>query len=102
MPHELLLGNFAFVSIDDVASASGLSAEDVKELAALGLLEPTSPEQTMYSARAIEIARAAHRLRVDFDLPLAGVALALAYRERIRELEARLHLLECLIPGAKD
>lgn len=39
--------------------------------------------------------RGAARLKRDFDLNPAGLALALTYLERIRELEARLRRLEC-------
>ena len=66
----------------------------------LGVLEPCSAEASgdLFSARCIELARMARRLQVDFELPLSGVALALAYRERVRQLEERVHRLECELP----
>ncbi len=98
---ELLLNEFTLVSFSEVVAASGLSAEEVRELVDLGVLEPQAPAaaEWTFTARAIELARAARRLQLDFDLPLAGAALALAYRERIRELECELRLLRCQLPG---
>jgi len=43
-------------------------------------------------------ARRAARLRDDFGLDASGMALALAYLERIEELERRLREPECLLP----
>lgn len=98
-PAELLLDDFALASIAEIRSASGLSAEEIDELIALGVFEPVSREATLYSARCIELARAARRLMVDFDLSPNAVALALAYRSRIRQLEAELRRLECQLPA---
>jgi MerR-like DNA binding protein len=99
---ELLLNDFTLVSLGDIATASGLSAADVEELVALGALEPTSGAKAAFSARCIEVARSARRLQIDFDLPLQAIALVLAYRERIRQLEAQLRALECQLPARRD
>jgi len=97
---ELLLSEFAVVSLNEIASSTGFSARKIEELIELGVLEPCGQQgaEAVFPARCIELARAARRLQRDFELPLAGAALALAYRERIRELEDRLRLLECLLP----
>ncbi|HEY8553008.1 MAG TPA: chaperone modulator CbpM [Burkholderiales bacterium] len=99
---ELLLSELLYVSVSEVAAASGLSVEDIGELIDLGALEPAphAGAEVSLPARAIEAARAVRQLQRDFELPLAGAALVLAYRERIRELEERLRLLECLVPEA--
>ncbi|HEX7043799.1 MAG TPA: chaperone modulator CbpM [Burkholderiales bacterium] len=99
---ELLLSECVYLSVGEVAAASGLSAEEIDELIDLGVLEPAphaGPEASL-PAHAIEAARAVRRLQRDFELPLVGAALVLACRERIRELEQRLRLLECLVPEA--
>jgi MerR HTH family regulatory protein len=98
---EMLLNESAVVSFSEIVTASGLSAEELNELIELGMCEPCGTEgtQPLFAANAIELARAARRLQIDFELPLAGVALVLAYRSRIRELEERLQLLECQLPG---
>lgn len=100
-PQELLLSEFTLVSVSEIAASSGLSPREIEELVELGVFEPRAHEaaHALFSARCIELARAARRLQLDFELPLAGVALALTYRERIRELEERLHRIECELPG---
>lgn len=104
-PQELLLDEFATVSFSEIVTASGFSEEELNELIELGVLEPCRQGEAdrIFSARAIELARGARRLQIEFELPLAGVALVLAYHERIRELEQRLRRLECQLPGgARD
>jgi hypothetical protein len=44
---------------------------------------------------AITVARKALKLKVDFDLLPAGIAIALTYQQRIKELEKRVKELEC-------
>lgn len=97
---EQLLNDDILVSISEVATSSGLSVQDISELTELGVFEPRAREPIwMFPAQCIDLARSAHRLQVDFDLSLRGVALALSYRQRIRELEEKLHRLECELPG---
>lgn len=95
---EFLLNDFTLVSIGDIAAASGFTAGEVEELVALGAFEPSAGEKTAFSARYIEIARCARRLQIDFDLPLHAIALVLAYRARVRQLEVELRRLECQLP----
>lgn len=100
-PRELLLNEFTFVSFSEIVESSGLSAAEIRELVDLGVLEPQAQPgaEGEFAARSIELARAVRRLQLAFDLPLAGAALVLAYRERIRELERELRLLRCQLPG---
>jgi hypothetical protein len=49
--------------------------------------------------RSIGVARAAYRLRRDFDLETHGVAVLLAYLDRIRDLEAQLCALRARLPS---
>ena len=100
-PRELLLNEYTVVSFAEVVAASGFSVDELNELIELGMFEPCGRQgaEQMFSARVIELARAARRLQIDFELPLASVALVLAYRERIRELEERVRQLECQLPG---
>lgn len=104
-PPEIPLDEFTVVSFSEVVAASGLSAEELNELIELGLCEPCGTEgtQSLFGVDALELARAARRLQIDFELPLAGAAIVLTYRERIRELEERLRLLEWQLSGrARD
>jgi chaperone modulatory protein CbpM len=52
----------------------------------------------MFSAVSITVARTARRLRDDFELEPHGVAVLLAYLDRIRELEAQLRALQARLP----
>jgi chaperone modulatory protein CbpM len=102
---ELLLDEFAVVSFTEVVTASGLSAAEFDELIELGTCEPCRLEggERFFPASTIDLARTARQLHIDFELPLVGVALVLAYRDRIRELEERLRQLECQLPtGLRD
>lgn len=90
------------VTLTDLTRASGLSAHEVRELVELGAFEPqTQAGEWLFASRCIELARAARRLQTDFELPPAGVALALTYIERIRELEQQLRALECQLLGMR-
>lgn len=77
-----------------------MSRDEIQELVELGVFAPRSAASAEweFSARCIELARLARRLRAEFELPLSGVALVLSYRERIRDLEERLRRLECEVP----
>lgn len=95
----LLLNEVTLVTLTELAESSGLTTVEIRELVELGAFEPrTEGAEWLFTARSIELARAAHRLRAAFDLSAPGIALVLAYVERIRELEQRLRELECQLP----
>jgi chaperone modulatory protein CbpM len=83
------------VALRELAEASGLSEAEIVELVEYGALAPSdaTAAQWTFSVREITVARTAHRLREDFALEAHAVALMLAYRERIRELEKALQAL---------
>jgi chaperone modulatory protein CbpM len=62
------------------------------------VLEPAGDARS-FPGQALRQARRAARLRDDFGLNAPGMALALAYLERIDALERRLHELECQLLG---
>lgn len=99
-------GSFAAISLLDaahklslleLAKASGLCPEEIEALVDFGVLEPLTadPSGAHFPAFCLILARRAYRLRVDFELNPSGIALALTYLQRIEDLEARLHELEC-------
>lgn len=93
MDYELIL-------LAEFESASGLTRAEIVELVEHGIFAPagkTSDEWAFHES-ALTLARVAARLRADFDLPPASLALLLAYRERMLELERRVRELECLLP----
>jgi chaperone modulatory protein CbpM len=84
----------------DLAELSGLSEAEVSELVEYGALTPADEAsgQWVFSMRSITVARSARRLREDYELEPHGVALVLAYLDRIRELEAQLRALQAQLP----
>lgn len=98
---QLLLGEDYCVTLAELSASSGFSDAELTELVDLGAL-PARAEASgwLFAARSLELARTAQQLRADFDLSLPGVALLLAYRDRVQELERRLRDIECLLPRA--
>lgn len=99
---QLLLGENYCVTLAELAASSGFNDVELHELIELGAL-PARQEPTgwVFAAHCLELARAARQLRADFDLSLPGVALVLAYRERVHELEQQLRDVECLLPRGR-
>lgn len=84
------------IALEDLAAASGLERAEIVELVEFGVFQPEGPVgHWLFARRAIIEARRAARLRDDFGLNAPGMALALAYLERIEALERRLRELEC-------
>jgi chaperone modulatory protein CbpM len=81
-------------------SACGLTRAEIVELVEYGVFTPTGtgPQEWTFPDSAIARAREAVQLRREFELELHGIAILLAYRERIEELEDRVRQLECLLP----
>jgi chaperone modulatory protein CbpM len=86
------------LGFDELVAASGLPRELVVELVEWGALEPLPGQATVFRSLTLVTARRAARLRATFALDSAGLALALAYLERIDTLEARVRALECSAP----
>jgi chaperone modulatory protein CbpM len=96
------------IAAEELLAASGLARAELVELVELGVFDPRpgslAPAQTggqgswRFSSRTIVLGRRAVRLRDDFGLNVPGMALALAYLERIENLERRLRELECQLP----
>jgi chaperone modulatory protein CbpM len=88
-------------SLTQLAELSGLSHELLRQLVEYEAILPADPAapQPMFKARDLVGARAACRLRDDFELEAPGLALVLTLLERIRHLEARVQALECQFPG---
>jgi chaperone modulatory protein CbpM len=80
------------VTLTELAECSGLSEPELEDLVALGAIEPVDPEaqQWNFAARCIVAARAACRLRNDFELDVQGLALVMSLLDRVEELEAEL------------
>jgi chaperone modulatory protein CbpM len=77
-------------TLSELAERSRLSPAEIMELVEYGALPADSAPQRLFPARALAKARAAARLRDDFEIDLRAVALALTLLQRIEELEDRL------------
>ena len=84
----------------ELESASGLTRAEIVELVEVGVFAPQGEreEDWRFPEDALELAREAARLRAAFELSAPGLALLIAYRERLAELERRIRELECLLP----
>ena len=87
-------------SLAELAELSGLSAAELRQLMEYDALMPADPHATSltFKAQCLVTARAASRLRDDFELDAPGLALVLTLLERIHGLEAQLNNLQCLLP----
>lgn len=88
------------ITLIELAQCSGLSESDLVELVELGALEPLDPEanEWNFGTRCIVAARAASRLRKDFELDTHGLALVLSLLDRVEELESALQRLNARLP----
>ena len=84
----------------DLAEVLGLSEVELLELVDYGALSPAhaTEGQWAFSVHSISVARTARRLREEYDLEAHGVALVLAYLDRIHDLEAELCALRAQLP----
>jgi len=99
-PHGSAFRGDEYLALRELVELSGLSEDEVRELVEYGALTPDdeSGGQLIFSVRSIMIARSARRLREDFELEPHGVALLLAYLDRIHDLEAQLCALRAQLP----
>ena len=75
--------------------ASGLPEGELRELVRYGALVPCDPDAPTWTfeARWLVVAKAASRIRHDFELDPYGVSVVLSYLERIERLEAEIRAL---------
>ena len=92
--------DYELIVFAEFESASGLTRAEIVELVEHGVFAPVGAviDEWVFPESALEPARVAARLRADFELPPASLALLLAYRERMLELERRVRELECRLP----
>lgn len=79
-------------SLTRFTEVSGLSAAEVQELVDTGVLVPAASEAgaPLFATGTMVVARAARRLRDDFELDLSGMSVALRLLQRIESLEREL------------
>jgi chaperone modulatory protein CbpM len=88
------------ITLVELSECSGLTESELRDLVELGALEPVDADaaQWSFTARCISSARAASRLRTDFELDTHGLALVLSLLERVQELESALQRLNARLP----
>ncbi len=95
---ELLVwrSEHAFLSLEDLANASGLHPGLVEQFVDYGLLEPSagSGPRSLFPASAVERLRRIIRLKCDLGVNLAGIAVILEMRERLVSLQEELARLQ--------
>jgi len=93
----------AQVTIVELARASGLGEEALRELVELGALIPVAVETSewCFSAECVVRVRTAARLKADLELETPAVALVLTYLERIQRLETELRHLRAQLTAPR-
>jgi chaperone modulatory protein CbpM len=88
------------VTLVELAECSGLTEPELIELVELGALEPleSGAADLRFRAQCIAAARAASRLRNDFELDAHGLALVLSLLDRVHELESELRRAHARLP----
>ena len=101
LSETLWLDEHGAVTLVELAECSGLDEHELRELVDLGALEPldAAESQLRFGARCIVAARAASRLRSDFELDIHGLALVLSLLDRVHELEGELQQIRARLPG---
>jgi len=98
------LNEAALCSFDDLVELSGLAPSELAMLVESGVLQPAQPEGeeaaggSVFYASCIVQVRSARRLRDDFELDAAGLAVAVNLLGRIQELERQLQALTARQP----
>jgi chaperone modulatory protein CbpM len=90
------------ITLHELAQFSGLSESEVRDLIDGGAIQPVDEraEQYMFRAQYILAAKAARRLRRDFELDMQGVVVALALLDRVHDLEMQIRALYARVQGS--
>jgi chaperone modulatory protein CbpM len=88
------------LSLTELVELSGLPRRVLEELLDCGAItaQQGSGREARFGAAALQSARAAGRLRIDFELDVQALVLALGLLERVGDLEAQLRELRAQLP----
>jgi chaperone modulatory protein CbpM len=83
------------LKLADLCHACDIDAERIIELVNIGVLEPRGHDQAswVFGGASLHRARVVLRLQRDFDIDLAGAALALELMDEIASLRTRLRVI---------
>ena len=98
--HEAASPDDDRLRLSELADLAELSEAELIALVDCGVLAPAEglPGQWVFGLRSLTVARTARRLREEFELESHGVALLLAFMDRIRRLEEELRELQARLP----
>ena len=101
-PEVLWLDEHRVVSLAEMVEVSGLTQEELLELARGGAIpvHELRGASCTFGAQVISIARTACRLRDELELDIAGLGVALRLLERVRGLEEEIARLRAQLPGS--
>lgn len=94
------LDEHSALSLTELVEVSGLREAELLELVSRGALPARAAPDggVAFSARVVTMARAASRLRDDFELDMRGLSVALRLLERVRDLEGEITRLRAQLP----
>jgi chaperone modulatory protein CbpM len=89
------------ISLAELSELCALPQSLLQELVGGGVVLPleAAGSEPRFGAQALNAARAAKRLRDDFDLDASGLMLALGLLDRVHELEQEIRALRARLPG---
>ena len=88
------------VSLNELVEISGLSRDELVELAHAGAIPANDAQGGTYtfSASVVSVARTACRLRDELELDMAGLGVPLRLLDRVHGLEEEIARLRALLP----
>jgi chaperone modulatory protein CbpM len=93
------------VTLVELAHASGLGEDVLRELVEFGALVPVTvaveASEWSFSADCVVRVRTAARLRTDLELETPALALVLTYLERVQRLETELRHLRAQLTAPR-
>jgi chaperone modulatory protein CbpM len=104
LTETLWLDEHGAITLIELAESSGLTEAELVELVELGALEPLDRDagQLSFGSRCIVAARAASRLRRDFELDSPGLAVVLSLLDRVHELEREVRHMHARLPRMRS
>jgi chaperone modulatory protein CbpM len=89
------------ITLSELSELCALPLPLLEDLVGGGAILPLEggSSEPRFGAQALSAARAARRLRDDFELDAAGLSLALGLLDRVQELEHEIRALRARLPG---
>jgi hypothetical protein len=90
------------ITLDELSELCALPMPLLQELVVCGAIEALDADagEQRFGAQALSAARAARRLRDDFDLDAPALLLALGLLDRVQDLEREIRALRARLPSA--